>query len=282
MSRLERAYFSVTRWLGRASGRYYLEDFHRVYPDNLVYNRLGMRRRPTRNTENNFRNHCKFYRFAGQFVARKRVADVGCGSGYGCKILKEAGAAAVYGSDISRSSIRFARSRYPDAAEFSVQGITELSGYADDSFEVTISSEVLEHIKEYGMEDQALSELKRITRPGGLLVVATPNSELTGEHGFFFEEIDSLFRGHFTDYLIFENALLPFGESEPLWEERRRQGRTGVVVSETIDLSEIELQQGARPKLKEGVPAGKWQWDAVEIDTRLLHNSHSWVVLARK
>jgi len=30
-------------------------------------------------------NHLKFYRFAAQFVRGKRVGDIGCGSGYGCR-----------------------------------------------------------------------------------------------------------------------------------------------------------------------------------------------------
>ncbi len=279
-SRLHSIYNSATHLIGRVTKRYYFEDYVRVYPGGIKFNRLGVRRKATTNDLNNFLNHSKFYRFAAQFVKEKRVADVGCGSGYGCEILKRSGAALVCGSDISKASINFAKSRYGNSAKFTVQGITNLHKYSDGFFDVTVSSEVLEHVKEYKMEEAALIELKRITRPGGLLIVATPNREMLGDHGFYFDEINALFKKFFSQICMFENALVPFGDAKQLWEKRLSEGRVGEIVSEHINLSETVLPAGVTPELKKGIEAGKFKFASYDIDTALLHNTHSWIVLA--
>lgn len=271
---------TLTHLWGSLSGKYYFEDFVRVYPDGIRFNRLGLPRPAPPSEINNFLNHRKFYLFAAQFAPGATVADIGCGSGYGCALLKNAGAAQVVGADVSQHAVRFARKHYGAFAEFTAQGMTGLTLYPDGRFDLVVSSEVLEHIKEYGKEDKAVEELKRITRPGGVLILGTPNSELLGDHGFSFEEINELMQRHFTDYCIFENALVPFGASRQLWEQRLAEGRTGVIVTQAIDLSETVLPEGATPELKRGIPAGVYRVGTVGVDTTLLHNTHSWAVVA--
>jgi 2-polyprenyl-3-methyl-5-hydroxy-6-metoxy-1,4-benzoquinol methylase len=280
MNVAERIYFFVTRSLGKLTGKYYFEDYVRVYPDGIVINRLGRRKRSTENERNNYLNHRKFYEFAAQFVRGKTVADIGCGSGYGCDILKRSGAASVFGCDISRSAIAFAEKRFPGAAEFSVQGITSLDAYRSGSFDVTVSSEVLEHIKEYGKEDEAVRELKRISAPGGVVVLGTPNLEMTDDHGFSFDEIDSLLARHFRDYVIFENAIVPAGARKRLWAERQREGRVGTVITQAIAFEEAYLPGAVAVEVKQGSSAGSWTLGSTVVDTSLLHNTHSWVVVA--
>jgi ubiquinone/menaquinone biosynthesis C-methylase UbiE len=264
------------------SGRFYFEDYVRVYPDHIVLNCFGVRRQATTNDVNNYLNHRKFYEFVGQFVKDKQIADVGCGSGYGCEILHQRGAKRVYGCDISRHAIRFARKKYGNLAEFCEQGITDLHNYNDNYFDITISSEVLEHIKEYHMEEKAIKELKRITRQEGLIVVGTPNSEMLDEHGFSFDEINSLFTENFERYCIFENALIPFGNKRLQWEERRSEGKLGIIVTENINFFETVLPENVSPEKKVGITPGQLNFSGLCIDTTLLHNTHSWVVVAKK
>jgi SAM-dependent methyltransferase len=277
----KRIVLPVTHALGRLGGRYYFEDWIRVYPDGRAYNRLGLRRRTTEDDRRSFLNHVKFYAFAGQFVAGKRVADVGCGSGYGCRLLKEAGAAEVFGCDVSARALRYARERFGAFASFSLQTIVDLHEYPDGLADVVVSSEVLEHIKEYGFEERALHELRRITAPGGLLVLGTPNAELLGEHGFAFDELDQLLARTFSEYLVFENALVPVEpEARRAWEERAAAGQLGVVVSERIDLSETVILPGGPPELKRGAEPSVLEFAGWAVDAALLHNTHSWVILA--
>ena len=260
---------TLTHLFGRLSRKYYWEDFVRVYPDPQAP--LEIR---------NFLNHRKFYAFAAQFARGSKVADVGCGSGYGSSLLKHAGAAGVWGADASKHAIDFARHQFGGDAEFSVQGMTDMKSYADSQFDLTICSEVLEHIKEYGKENEALAEMKRITRPGGIVVIGTPNSELLGDHGFHFGEIDALMKKHFTQYCIFENALVPFGASRALWDRRFSDRQIGVVVTQAINLDETVLPYGAVPELKSGDEAGTYSVGGVSVDTTLLHNTHSWAIVA--
>lgn len=278
---IKKIYNSVTHLIGRISGQFYFEDYIRVYPDDVNFDRFGHNIPANRNTKNNFLNHKKFYGFVSQFVKDKIIADIGCGSGFGCEIIKVAGAKKVYGCDISKKSVEFAIKRYKNYAEFSIQGITNLHLYQNQYFDIAISSEVLEHIKEYQKEDDAIKELKRITKKDGLIIVSTPNSELSGDHGFYFNEIDHLFKKNFRKYCIFENALLPFDEKGKKKFERRITNReTGIIVSEQINLSETVLPDNALPLIKQGLSIGTFTFENIKINTESLHNTHSWIVIA--
>lgn len=280
MSIKNKIYNFITHSIGKITRRYYFEDYVRACPDGVVFVGFARRRQSTKNGINNFLNHCKVYKFAAQFVKDKRVADVGCGSGYGSEILKKSGATLVCGSDISKHGINFAKSRYSDFAEFTVQGITDMKKYPDDFFDISISSETLEHIKEYGMEEKAINELKRITRNEGLLIIGTPNSEMLDEHGFSFEEINNLFQKKFSQFCIFENALVPFGDKILSWKRRLSESKVGVIISEIINLSETVLPNDANPEVKKGIEAGNFKFANYNIDTTLLHNTHSWIIIA--
>lgn len=265
----------------RLTGRHYLEDFVRVYPDGLVFNRLGIRKPAERFHLNNFLNHKKFYEFVAQFVRGCRVVDVGCGSGYGSAILREAGASYVEGVDLSKHAIDFARRQYGQAAQFSVQDAVDMHSLSDNFCDVIVCSEVLEHVKEYGKEEAALREMRRILRPDGLLVVGTPNSELLGDHGFEFSELDELFGNVFTRYCIIENALVPEGPGQDVWEKRLQDGRHGVIVDQNINIAEVAVCGSREPEVKPGTCSGVLHLVSTEVDTSHLHNTHSWVVIAR-
>ena len=265
---------------GRLTKKYYAEDYIRVYPDSTLFDHRGRPLEAGEDAIKNYLNHVKFYKFAAQFVKSKTVADIGCGSGYGCELLKNSGAADVYGADISKHAIQFADSKFGRYAKFSVQSITDLKEYSDGFFDVTLSSEVLEHIKEYGVEQKAIAELKRITKNSGLVIIATPNNEMLDDHGFSYDELYQLFNKNFSKFCIFENAFIPSGAAKTLWERRLQEKRVGVIISEQINLSETFLPGGVVPEVKKGIEAGTYIFDTYEIDTRLLHNTYSWVVLA--
>lgn len=265
---------------GRLNNTYYCEDYVRVYPDGQIFNSFGKRRDASVHDINNYLNHSKFYQFSGQFVSNKDVADIGCGSGYGSKILKEHGACSYTGFDISTSSINFAKAHFNTYGTFEISSITDISQAAASSYDITICSEVLEHIKEYRMEQRAIDELKRITRQNGLLILGTPNSELLKNHGFSYEEIHRLVSRNFSKFCIFENAFVPFGERKQLWLDRLKKHKTGIIISENINLKESCFPKGSIPELKKGLDSGKYTFEDILIDTNLLHNTHSWVIIA--
>lgn len=271
---------TLGRLRARWSRLFYYEDYIRVYPDSRRYDRFGNPKASDENWQKNFLNHQKFYNFAAQFAKGSKVVDLGCGSGYGCSILAKHGAQKVAGCDLSEHALEYARSHYSPPVEFSRQAVTDLKQYPDDAFDLAVSCEVLEHVKEYSVEDLALSEARRVTRPSGLLVIGTPNTEMLSDHGFGFREIEALCRRHFREYVLFENALISSGEGRHSWLERERRGEVATVISQDINFDEIVLVKDTKPEIKQGQAPGIIRLGSVKIDTSLLHNTHSWVVVA--
>lgn len=273
----------ILHWVAILSKRYYFEDHVRVYPEEIAFDELGRKRIFLNNDRKNYLNHRKFYLFSSQFVDHKKVCDIGCGTGYGCKILKDKGASLVMGIDISEHSIEYARKKFGEYAKFSIQSATNLKLFRDDSFDVSISSEVLEHLKEYAKEDVVLKEMMRITKNNGLIIIATPNSELLGSHGFHFKELTRLLKRNFKHFIIFENALLPFEKNGiDLWKQRLKNGETGIIVTQNINFSETVLPPGKQGNdlIKQGIASGSYKFYDIEIDTGILHNTHSFIAMA--
>ena len=79
-----------------------------------------------------------------------------------------------------------------------------------------------------GVEQKAIDELKRITKNDGLVIIATPNSEMLDEHGFSYDELQALCKNNFSNFCIFENAFIPAGDAKTLWEARSRRNEVKV------------------------------------------------------
>ena len=117
---------------------------------------LGTKVDYTEEHHKNYLNHRKFYDFVCQFVIKNKskVLDAGCGSGYGAKIIKDSGARKVVGIDLSTHAINFAKKTFADYADFRLCGITNLKEFKNNTFELSICNEVLEHVKEYGKRNK--------------------------------------------------------------------------------------------------------------------------------
>ena len=274
----------IKRIYAKILGRNYIEDYIRVYPFENVYNPLGTKVDYTEEHHKNYLNHRKFYDFVCQFVIKNKskVLDAGCGSGYGAKIIKDFGARKVVGIDLSTHAINFAKKTFADYADFRLCGITNLKEFKNNTFELSICNEVLEHVKEYEKEEQTLHGLKRITKDGGLVVVGTPNDEMLPNHGFSFSEINSLFSSLFQNFIIIENAFLPPMDRMHLWESRFKRGETGICVNQNINLKEsVACETLSSLEKKDGVNEEIIRQNRIEFKTSLLHNTHSWIILAK-
>ncbi len=119
------------------------------------------------------RIHVARYRFAAAFSRGKDVLDIASGIGYGSLLLAtEGGAAAVTGADISSEAIGAAQERYNHPALAFRRIDPGPLPFADRSFGVVASFETVEHTADAGL---FLNELWRVLRPGGVLVISTPN-----------------------------------------------------------------------------------------------------------
>jgi SAM-dependent methyltransferase len=94
------------------------------------------------------------------------VLDVGCGAGLALVVAREMGATAS-GLDAAAGLVEVARSRAPDA-DIRVGEIEELP-FGDDAFDVATGFNSFQYAAN---PVQALSEAKRVTKPGGRVTVA--------------------------------------------------------------------------------------------------------------
>jgi dolichol-phosphate mannosyltransferase len=99
-----------------------------------------------------------------EFVEERRpLLDIGCGSS---RIILDLDGAV--GFDIAQHKLRWLRSRHDPL----VGGSCEDLPFRDKSFATVINSEVIEHVRDV---PEVLTEMDRVLRPGGILIVGTPD-----------------------------------------------------------------------------------------------------------
>ncbi len=118
------------------------------------------------------REHIARYRFAAE-LARGRVLDAGCGTGYGVPIL--AGNPAVrevVGVDADARAVAHARRYYSlPAARFTCADLLAPQACALGVFDTIVCLEVLEHLSD---PERLLRTLDLSLAPGGRLLISTP------------------------------------------------------------------------------------------------------------
>lgn len=116
-----------------------------------------------------FRRHeIAYLRLLSRCVGRT-VLEAGSGEGYGANMI--AGVAArVIGLDYDASAVEHVRAAYP-RVEMLQGNLAELP-LDDDSVDVVVNFQVIEHLWDQG---QFLRECLRALRPGGELLISTPN-----------------------------------------------------------------------------------------------------------
>lgn len=143
---------------------------------------------------------------------RAKVADLGCGSGVIlCEILRRKRSWTGHGLDISHASINYARrlamhKGVADRAEFRTGDVTALP-YMDESLSLVIASEVVEHMPR---PEIVISEIARVLKPGGKLILTMPLESHTPAH------IHALQSGEDLRSLC-EQAGLKVRRLEPRW-----------------------------------------------------------------
>jgi SAM-dependent methyltransferase len=95
-----------------------------------------------------------------------RILDAGCGSGR--NMLELARFGSVTGIELSDTSVELARAR--GVGEVVAGSVLEMP-FADDSFDLAVSLDVIEHLED---DLGALRELRRTLAPGGTLLVTVP------------------------------------------------------------------------------------------------------------
>ena len=183
--------------------------------------------------------HWHRYAWAATLLSGKRVLDAACGEGYGSHLLSRH-ADRVTGIDLSAEAIEHARARYAsERLEFRQGDVTSLD-LADDSMDVVVSFETLEHLE---AQDEMLGEFRRVLRPAGCLLISSPDkktySDDTGYQNpyhareLYRDQFEALLGRHFPAFRLFGQKLMFVSA---LWEI----DRGGAATFHTEDNGRVE------------------------------------------
>ncbi|WP_433565369.1 class I SAM-dependent methyltransferase [Nocardia sp. CA-151230] len=116
-----------------------------------------------------FRRHEIAYVRMLEHCAGKVVLEAGSGEGYGANMIADV-AAQVTGLDYDDSAVAHVRAKYPRVRM--VQGNLAELPLDDASVDIVVNFQVIEHLWD---QAQFLRECLRVLRPGGKLLISTPN-----------------------------------------------------------------------------------------------------------
>lgn len=116
-----------------------------------------------------FRRHEAAYRALLPQCAGATVLEAGCGEGYGASLIAER-AARVLALDYDEPTVTHVANRYPHLG--TVRANLAFLPLRDSTVDVVANFQVIEHLWDQG---GFLAECLRVLRPGGKLIVTTPN-----------------------------------------------------------------------------------------------------------
>lgn len=208
-----------------------------------------------------FARHRFAYQYVSQFVKGCSVADIGCGTGYGCKLL--AGQARfVCGIDYDFGALSYCKNIFGSSNIYYAQ-MNAMSLGLKRVFDMAISFQVIEHMADVHC---FVEQLKQIVKPGGKLFISTPNVPISRQsnHGnpFHQNEMDyhqfrDLLRTKFSSFYIlgifyesnnlFRRVIqkLPFYR----WGARlKRRNKIKMLANRVLDLTKFRITDDDLPR----------------------------------
>ena len=116
-----------------------------------------------------FRRHEVVYRRLADRCIDRDVLEAGSGEGYGADLIADI-ARRVIGLDYDESAVAHVRARYP-RVDMRQGNLAELP-LPTASVDVVVNFQVIEHLWD---QRQFVAECLRVLRPGGVLLISTPN-----------------------------------------------------------------------------------------------------------
>ncbi len=97
---------------------------------------------------------------------KKRILDVGCGTGAIIDFLQHEGYEAE-GVDMSQDALSFCRQKKLCVKS----GLADALEFPDNYFDAVLACDVLEHVS---VHERAVVEIKRVLKPGGIFIATVP------------------------------------------------------------------------------------------------------------
>ena len=198
-----------------------------------------------------FNEHRARYLFARNFSSGKMVLDAACGAGYGSALLAE-NARAVFGVDLAREAIEYARQSFGSPRVHFAQSDCLALPFRSGQFELVVAFEIIEHLD----AEPFLAELRRVLDPSGLLILSTPNrlyyTEDRGEinpfhrREFSYPEFEEILQALFPyRAILFENHVAGLMVSGPDAEPNFTAPSAGRVLQEEKTTPDVEEKRRA-------------------------------------
>ena len=182
------------------------------------------------------------YLWAAQLAEGLRVLDAGCGTGYGLKLIEEGGASGVVGVDIAEEAVARAAELNDSELVEVLQADVGALPFADDTFDLVVCFETLEHLDE---QERAIRELRRVLRPAGLLAISSPNREVYPPgnpyhtHEFVPEELEQALASEFTNVRLYRQS--PWLSAAILDDEQSRAAdRQPIQAAHVVKLAAVQ------------------------------------------
>ncbi len=148
----------------------------------------------------------------------KKILEIGCGEGTLLQLVREGNE--VQGVDISQTGVE--RCRQKGIPCIHADASNEPLPFPNDTFDVAITLETIEHVEN---PHRMIWEIKRLLKPGGILLISVPGEK--GCHPFIYPGLFT--RKHFTQFLRLNGLdildIHGWGQAPLLshWTERVRQ-----------------------------------------------------------
>jgi 2-polyprenyl-3-methyl-5-hydroxy-6-metoxy-1,4-benzoquinol methylase len=169
------------------------------------------------------------YEFAKSYIkSSDRVLDIASGLGFGASMIADK-AGEIVCADIDSNAIALGAEKFSKIKnmQFSQQDVTAMT-FPDNSFDIALSFETVEHVDEIRFFD----EIHRVLKPGGMALISTPQNRLgripiTSEHvrEFSLKEISDLASRKF----ILENLVGI--KAGTIWFENDPCGSNTIIVA---------------------------------------------------
>jgi SAM-dependent methyltransferase len=165
--------------------------------------------------------HQHRYLLARDICVGLDVLDVACGEGYGSYHLSST-ARSVVGVDIAEEAIAQARDKYLAGNLSFLKGDCASLPLESASVDVVVSFETIEHHDQHAA---MLKEIHRVLRPGGMLMISSPNKQYSKPNEFHikeleFDELDTLLKAKFAKVAYYAqrmtsgSSIVPFRHEE--------------------------------------------------------------------
>jgi len=125
--------------------------------------------------------HMPRYQYALTLAANKTVLDFGCGTGYGSSILATR-ARAVVGIDIDESALEWARDTHRKPTLEFRQNSDFGASLPSQYFDLVTCFEMIEHVTA-DHQQLIIDSFVKVLKPDGVLLISTPNPDITALYG---------------------------------------------------------------------------------------------------